>query len=99
MSESNTAPRTPGWLSVANPASRFVLQGELPALAAAASALGFESDVSTNEARDNGQFALLWLGPDERLILAWQEGARQLAPRIANALAGHAHSLVDVTHR
>ena len=55
MSESNTAPRTPGWLSVANPASRFVLQGELPALAAAA--------------------------------------------RIANALAGHAHSLVDVTHR
>lgn len=99
MSESNTAPRTPGWLSVANPVSRFVLQGELPTLAAAASALGFGSDVSTNEARDNGQFALLWLGPDERLILAWQEGARQLAARMASALAGHAHSLVEVTHR
>ncbi len=99
MSESNTASRTPGWLSVATPVSRFVLQGDLPALAAAASALGFGSDVGTNEARDNGQFALLWLGPDERLILAWQEGARQLAARMAIALAGHAHSLVEVTHR
>jgi sarcosine oxidase subunit gamma len=99
MSESNTAERTPGWLSVASPVSRFVLQGDVPALAAAASALRFESDVGTSEARDNGQFALLWLGPDERLILAWQEGARSLAPRIANVLADHAYSLVEVTHR
>jgi len=99
MSESAHSPKARGWLSVANPTARFILQADGPALTSAAQALGFESDVGTSEARDNGQIALLWLGPDERLILAWQENGRQVATRLASALAGQPNSLVDVTHR
>ncbi|MBU3671970.1 MAG: sarcosine oxidase subunit gamma [Sinobacteraceae bacterium] len=86
-------------LSVASPTERFVLQADAMTLAAAAQALGFDSDVVTSEARDNGAFALLWLGPDERLILAWQDQTPQIAPRVASALADQPHSLVEVTHR
>ena len=97
--ESSAAQRARTWLSVASPAARFVLQADVATLAAAARALGFESDVGTCEARDDGRMALLWLGPDERLILAWQDAARQIDPRILSALADQPHSLVDVTHR
>jgi len=82
-----------------SPSARFVLQAVAAALIAAAQSLGFDSDVSTSAAYDNGQFSLLWLGPDERLILAWQDDAQRTAPRVANALADQPHSLVEVTHR
>lgn len=106
VSREATSPRgttpavhTPGWLSVMSPSARFVLQADAAALTAAAQSLGFDSDVSTSAAYDNGQFSLLWLGPDERLILAWQDDAQRTAPRVANALADQPHSLVEVTHR
>src|SRR5262249_40941769 len=43
--------------------------------------------------------ALLWLGPDERLILADGERARELTSDLARAIGSLPHSLVDVSHR
>ena len=87
------------WLRRIEPKARCILQGSPEALAAAASTLGFAADVASGEARDDAASALLWLGPDERLIISWQESAASLGARLARALVGQAHSLVDVTHR
>jgi len=43
--------------------------------------------------------AALWLGPDEWLLLAPEAQGAELAERLAAALAGLPHSLVDVGHR
>ena len=41
----------------------------------------------------------LWLGPDERLLLAPDGAGESVAAALEAALAGHAHSLVDISHR
>lgn len=43
--------------------------------------------------------AALWLGPDERLLLAPDGAGESVAAALEAALAGHPHSLVDVSHR
>ncbi|HSS85296.1 MAG TPA: sarcosine oxidase subunit gamma family protein, partial [Reyranella sp.] len=46
-----------------------------------------------------GEWSALWLGPDEQLLVGPDLGQAQLAPRLAAALDGIAHSIVDVSHR
>jgi sarcosine oxidase subunit gamma len=46
-----------------------------------------------------GERASLWLGPDERLLLAPGAERLQLLAGLEAALAGHAHSLVDISQR
>ncbi len=97
------------WLRRVQPAARFILQGDAAALSAAASTLGLAADTAGASSvaadadpgmvRHSQSSALLWLGPDERLIIAWQESAASLGDRLERALVGQAHSLVDVTHR
>lgn len=41
----------------------------------------------------------LWLGPDEWLLVTAVDGAAEIARRLAPALAGTHHAVVDVTHR
>jgi len=43
--------------------------------------------------------AALWLGPDERLLLAPEGTGESVVGALEAALAGHPHSLVDVSHR
>jgi sarcosine oxidase subunit gamma len=43
--------------------------------------------------------AILWLGPDERLLLAPDGTGESVAAALEAALAGYPHSLVDVSHR
>ena len=43
--------------------------------------------------------AALWLGPDERLLLAPEGVEESLAAGLASALGSLPHSLVDVSHR
>jgi sarcosine oxidase subunit gamma len=72
-------------------------EGEDPAfLAAAGEALGVPLPGTGAVARAGG-LAVLWLGPDEWLVLAdvGEEGA--LAARLGDALAGLHTSVVDVT--
>ena len=90
----------PAWLQRVTPAARFVLQGGPSALAAAARALGIpDADAPGRCSGEGTTLTLIWLGPDERLLIAWLEDAASLGARLEAALAGHAHSLVDVMQR
>ncbi len=80
------------------PVRRFVLRGGAEALAAAASSMGL-SDPASGRAATGADWALLWLGPDERLLLAAEETDQQLFVRVGDALRGRPHSLVEVSHR
>lgn len=95
----STASPGAAWLQPVAVAARFVLQGGPAALAAAASALGIpDADTAGRTTGDEAR-TLIWLGPDERLLLSWRDDAATLGARLAAALAAHAHSLVDVTQR
>ncbi len=86
--------------SVARPLpalSRFSLRGAPEALAAAAAALGLEAVGEPCRAAWNASRALLWLGPDERLVLDEQDGEK-VRELLETALASLPHSLVDVSH-
>ncbi len=78
------------------PAARWIVRGDAAVMAAAARALElpFEPAVCRAAAADGR--AVLWLGPDERLLLAPRDEAGRA---LADALAGLAHSLVEVSHR
>jgi sarcosine oxidase subunit gamma len=90
---------TGGWLRPVAVSARFVLQGGPAALAAAAGALGIPDADAAGRTTGDDAATLIWLGPDERLLLAWRESATALGSRLEAALTGHAHSLVDVTQR
>lgn len=88
----------PAWLQPVAPAARFVLQGKPAALTAAAAALGTpDADAAGRTTGD--AVTMIWLGPDERLLVSWKEGAAELGRRLGSALEGAPHSLVDVTQR
>jgi sarcosine oxidase subunit gamma len=79
-------------------AQRFVLRGDGAARAAAEGALGVPVPQQACRAGSNATRAALWLGPDEWLLLA-PAADRQAEDALQGALAGLAHSLVDVSHR
>jgi sarcosine oxidase subunit gamma len=79
------------------PLTRLALRGAPEALRAAAGALGLEAVGEPCRAAWSTTRALLWLGPDERLLLDEQrsESVRELLER---ALGSQPHSLVDISH-
>jgi sarcosine oxidase subunit gamma len=80
------------------PASRLVLRGASPVLAAAAQTLGLAHDESPCRAVHDGERAALWLGPDERLLLGPADAEQELDDQLRRALAGMPHSLVAISH-
>jgi len=90
---------TAAWLQPVTVAARFVLQGAPAALAAGASALGIPDADGAGRTTGDDAATLIWLGPDERLLLSRRDDAATLGARLEAALAGHAYSLVDVTQR
>ncbi len=83
-------------LTALGPQTRLILRGRPAALAAAGEALGcaLPGVCRAALARD---CAILWLGPDEFMLLA-EEGS-DLGGRLGAALAGLPYALVDVSHR
>ena len=81
------------------PAARYILRGGAPVRAAAEKAAGVGIPVEACRAMTHESRAALWLGPDEWLLLAPEAQGAELAERLAAALAGLPHSLVDVGHR
>lgn len=80
------------------PASRLILRGGPQVLAAAADALGLaRNETPCRAVRSEGR-AALWLGPDERLLLAPADAADEMAGLLQRALSGTAHSLVEISH-
>lgn len=80
-------------------AARFVLQGGPDARGAAGAVFGVPLAEEACRANSRGDRAALWLGPDEHLLLAPVNEASAVEETLAAALAGFAHSLVDVSHR
>src|SRR5258708_20370142 len=87
------------WLQPLPAATRLSFCGDEPAQNAAAIALGLPSSRTPCRAVSTGARASLWLGPDERLLLAPAAEQATLLTILGSALAGHAHSLVDISHR
>ena len=87
------------WLRILPAATRFILQGGLAGRAAAGSAFGVALPESPCRANSSGNRSALWLGPDERLLLAPAGDGPVLAAGLEAALTGIAHSLVDVSQR
>lgn len=65
-------------------------------VSAAAGVLGIAPPTEPNTAAEAGETSLLWLGPDEWLIVA-PATASDLAPRLEAALQGLHHSVCDVS--
>src|SRR5258706_6531298 len=87
------------WLQPLPSATRLSFCGDETAQHAALVALGLPSSMTPCRAVSTGARASLWLGPDERLLLAPAGERSTLLAILGNALAGHAHSLVDISHR
>jgi sarcosine oxidase, subunit gamma len=80
------------------PASRLMLRGGPPVMAAAAAALGLPPSEAPCRASLGKDRAALWLGPDERLLIGPADAAAEIIELVQQALAGSAHSLVEVSH-
>jgi sarcosine oxidase subunit gamma len=87
------------WLQPAPALTRFILRGDAAARAAAGAVFGVALPEQACRAISDGGRSALWLGPDERLLLAPDGAVGALAAACASALTGQAHSLVDVSHR
>jgi sarcosine oxidase subunit gamma len=81
------------------PAARYILRGGAPVRAAAEKAAGVGIPAEACRAVTHESRAALWLGPDEWLLIAPEAQGAELAERLAAALVGLPHSLVDVGHR
>jgi sarcosine oxidase, subunit gamma len=80
------------------PLERHVLRGDSQALAAAAQVLGLEPPPTLRSvARE--EHALLWLGPDELLLLCPAGRGSAIGATLDRALQPHPHSRVEVSHR
>ena len=83
----------------AAPAARFIFQGGAAAREAAGRGFGVALPSIACRAETAADRAALWLGPDEWLLLAPAGEEAPVLAALESALAGLAHSLVDVTHR
>jgi sarcosine oxidase subunit gamma len=81
------------------PAARWVLRGDSTVMAAAARTLGVPFVERPCQAAAAAESAALWLGPDERLLIAPANTQGELASRLHTALSAQPHSLVEVSHR
>jgi sarcosine oxidase, subunit gamma len=79
--------------------ARFLFQGKAAARAAAGKAFGVPFPEEACRASVLGERAVLWLGPDEHLLLSPDGTRARVLTELEIALGGHAHSLVDVSER
>lgn len=63
-----------------------------------AQVLGVEPPVEPKTAHRKGDRTILWLGPDEWLVVAASDDSTTLAAALAGALADVHHALADVSH-
>ncbi|MGE0752920.1 MAG: sarcosine oxidase subunit gamma [Variibacter sp.] len=82
------------------PCKRLILRGAGAAALAAGLLLNLDMPREAyGVARDEGGRFVLWLGPDEWLILAPEEQATELARALETRLEDLAHGLIDISQR
>lgn len=89
---------TPG-LYPLPPAARHILRGGPEVRIAAGRALGLEIPAAACCSASAGERAVLWLGPDEWLLVNAGPIGEEFPTALTAALAGLPHSLTDVSHR
>lgn len=88
------------WLTALPPAMRFILHGDARVRTAAAPFWGVECAEEACRARLRAPRAALWLGPEEYLLIGFDEDAREAASAaLEGALRDLPHALVDISHR
>lgn len=87
------------WLRPLPGTTRLSCCGDEAAQSTAAAILGVVPSATPCRAVSVGDRASLWLGPDERLLLAPIDERPRLIAGLEAALAGHAHALVDISQR
>jgi sarcosine oxidase subunit gamma len=87
------------WLRAVPAVARFVFRGDQAARAAAATPFGTDLPAGVGRAITHRARAALALGPDEHWLIVPEDEASVFAREMAAALAGLAHSLVDISHR
>jgi sarcosine oxidase subunit gamma len=81
------------------PATRFIVRGDGAAIAALEFAFGMDFPRQACRAVVKDQRAVLWLGPDEWLLLAPDGEAETLFKTLTEALRGEPASIVDISDR
>jgi sarcosine oxidase subunit gamma len=81
------------------PATRFVVRGDGAAIAALEFAFGVDFSRDACRAVTKVQRSVLWLGPDEWLLLAPDGDADTVMQTLTGALRGEPASVVDVSDR
>jgi sarcosine oxidase subunit gamma len=88
------------WLRAVPPAMRFILHADAPARAAAAPVWGVAFPEEPCRAIVGNSRAILWLGPEEYLLLGADEDAQDSAAEaLERALVDIPHALVNISHR
>jgi sarcosine oxidase subunit gamma len=88
------------WLEALPPAMRFILHGDQGVRNKAAPIWGAEFAEESCRARTRDSRATLWLGPDEYLLLGFDDSAKDsAAAALESGLADAPHALVDISHR
>jgi sarcosine oxidase, subunit gamma len=81
------------------PLARLTVRGEMTAIAAALAASTIPAVVEICRATIKGDWAALWLGPDEQLLIGPEQQGPALATELEAKLGGLDHAVVDVGHR
>ena len=92
-------PESADWLRELPPAARFVFQGGRAARETAGRTFGVALPEAACRASTAGGRSALWLGPEEHLLIAPAETGHCIQAELSSALAGIAHSLVEVSDR
>ena len=87
------------WLQPVPTLTRFIFRGDAAARTSAGAVFGVALPEQACRAASNGGRSALWLGPDERLMLAPDGEVDAIAAACASALAGQAQAFVDGSHR
>jgi sarcosine oxidase, subunit gamma len=87
------------WLQPRPPAARLIFCGDESAERALVAALALPGLPATCRAVTNADRASLWLGPDERLLLAPADQRAAIIATVESALTDQPYSLVDVSQR
>jgi sarcosine oxidase, subunit gamma len=81
------------------PLARLTLRGEMSAIAAALASTTIPAAVEICRASIKSDWAALWLGPDEQLLIGPEQQGPALVSELEAKLGGVDHAVVDVGHR
>lgn len=85
-------------LAVLPDAAKLLFRGHSSTVDAASEAFGVAFPREACRFNARGGRTAFWLGPDEWLLQATSESPANLFTAVGTTLAGHSHSLVDISH-